>query len=156
MRQMALGLAPTPEHSLKHMSASQRSRNGALVFMVVANLLGTPLFLYFSSQFWAPRGQEGLLGGPGEPILWTILALPWLAAVAFSNIAVIPRMSTELFFRKDVRLLLVWCACILMFFSAWVYDGSRQFNGSLVSDDNFGPGQSGHGATMKEALPDNR
>ena len=86
MRQTALGLFPTPERSLERMSASRNSRNGVLVFLVVANLVATPLFLYFSSQFWAPRGEEGLLGGRGDPILWTVFALPGLAAGAFSNV----------------------------------------------------------------------
>jgi hypothetical protein len=137
MRQTVPGLFPTPELSLKRMSAPRISRNGALVFVAVANLLATPLFLYFSSRIWAPRGQEGLWGGPGDAIIWTSLAFPWLVFGAFANIVVIPRIATEVFYRKDFRILFVWCACVLVFASAYVYDWSRQFNGNLVSEDNF-------------------
>jgi hypothetical protein len=144
MRQTVLGLFPTLEPGLKRMNASSISRNGVLVFVVVANLLTTPLFLYFTSRFWAPPGEEGLWGGPGDPIFWTLLAFPWLAAGAFANLAVIPRIATEVFYRKDFRLLFIWCVCVLLFASAYVYDGSRQFNGSLVSEDKFAPAQPDH------------
>lgn len=147
MRQTAPGPFPTAEPHLKRMSASRSiSRNGALVFVVVANLLATPLFLYFSSEVWAPHGEEGLWGGPGDAIVWTYLAFPWLAFGAFANIVVIPRIAAEFFYRRDLRSLFIWCACLLVFFSAWFYDGSRQFNGSLVSQDKFAPGQSNHGS----------
>jgi hypothetical protein len=117
--------------------------------MVVANLSAIPLFLYFSSRIWAPRGQEGLWGGPGDAIIWTYLAFPWLAFGAFANIIVIHRVAVEIFYNKDFRLLFIWCTCPLVFFSAWVYDGSRQFNGSLVSDDNFTPRSPSHRSTIK-------
>jgi hypothetical protein len=138
MRQTALGLFPAPEGSLKRMSASRLSRNGALVLLVVANLLAIPLFLYFSSRFWTPAGEEGPLDGPGGALLWMFLAFPWLAAGALTNIAVIPRISTELLYRRDFRLLFIWCACLFIFLSAWVYDRSRQSNDYLAPDQGHG------------------
>jgi hypothetical protein len=136
MRQTVLGLFPTLEPSTKRMSASRMSRKGAIVFLVVTNLLAIPLFLYFSSQFWPPPGEEGRWEGPGDALLWMSLAFPWLAAGAFANMVVIPRISTELFYRKDLRLLLIWCACLLTFFSAYVYNGFRQPDDYLAPADN--------------------
>lgn len=144
MRQTGLGLFPTPDPSLKPMSASRISRNGALVFLVVTNLLATPLFLYFSSQFWAPLAQGGPTDSPVDALLWGYLAFPWLAAGAFANVSVFPRVVTEVFYRKDFRLLFIWCACIIIFFSAWMYDNSRQPEDYLAPGGDSSAGQSGH------------
>ena len=148
MRQTAPGRFPTLEPSLS-MSASRISRDGALVFLVVTNLLATPLFLYFSSQFWAPPGENAPWNAPEDASLWGYLALPLLAAGAFANIAVIPRVMIELFYRKDFRLLLIWCACLFVFFSAYIYDGSRKPNDYIPPDDNPARGQPGHESKVK-------
>ncbi len=147
MRQTVRGLRPTPELSLKRMSASHISRNGVLVFLILANLLAIPLFLYFSSWIWAPQGQEGLWGGPGDAIIWTSLAFPWLIFGAFCNVVVIPRIATEVYYRKDFQILCIWSVCTLLLSSAYVYDGSHQYNGSLVAEGKIMPTKpSGHGS----------
>jgi hypothetical protein len=46
--------------------------------MLSANLLGIALYLYFASEIWAPAGEEGLLAGPGDPIVRGFSALPVL------------------------------------------------------------------------------
>lgn len=148
MPQVALGLFPTLRHSLKRMSASRISRNGALVSLVVTNLLTIPLFLYFSSQFWAPPGENGPWNASDDTSLWGYLAIPLLAAGLFTNIVVIPRVMTELFYHKDFRLLLVWCACLFVFFSAYVYDKSRKPDDYLPPGDDFTPGQPGHASKV--------
>ena len=149
MRQTTLGLYPTPERSLERMRASYISRNGALVFLVVANLLATPLFLYFSSKFWAPLTEGGPGDSPADALLWGYLAFPWLAAGAFANISVFPRVITEVFYRKDFQLLLIWCVCVLIFFSAWMYDSSRQPEDYLAPGGDSSLGQSGHESKVK-------
>jgi hypothetical protein len=137
MPQMGPGLFPTLEPNLKQMSASRISRNGAVAFLVAANVLATPLFLYFSSQFWAAPGESGPWNAPRDASLLGYLALPLLATAVFSNIFVIPRVVTELLYRKDFRLLLVWCACIATLFSAYIYDWSRKPNDYIPHDDDF-------------------
>jgi hypothetical protein len=147
MRQTGLGLFPTLERILKEMSASIKPRKNALVFVVVTNLLVVSLYLYFASWIWAPPEDQGLYGGPGDPIIWAFLAFPCLAAGVFTNIVVIPRIANKVFYHKDLRLLFVWGACVFVFISAFEYDRSRQYNGSLVSQDRFAPpGQPSHGA----------
>jgi len=131
------------------MRASRISRNIALVFLVVANLLATPLFLYFSSQFWTPFVEGGPHDSPVDALLWGYLALPWLAVGVFVNISVLPRVATEVFYRKDFNLLFVWCACILIFFSAWMYDSSRQPEDYLAPNADSPAGQSGHESIVK-------
>ncbi len=145
MRQTALGLFPAVEHILKRMSASCRSRNNALVFLIVTNLLSVSLYLYFASWIWAPPEEQGLYRGPGDPIIWAFLAFPWLAAGAVVNILVIPRIVNNLLYYRDLRLFFVWFTFVLAFISAFEYDRSRQYNGSLVSQDTFAPRRAGHG-----------
>jgi hypothetical protein len=147
MRQTALGLFRTLKHSLKPMSASRISRNGALALLVAANLLVVPLFLYFSSEFWTPPGENGPWSAPRDASLWGYLALPLLAIGAFTNIVVIPRVMTELFYRKDFRLLFIWCACLVFFFSAYVYDQSRKPSDYSTTKDSSFSERSSHGPT---------
>jgi hypothetical protein len=149
MRQMAPGLFPTLERSLKRMGASRISRNGALVFLVAANLLGIPLFLYLSSQFWTPPGENGPWSAPRDESLWGYLALPLLVTGAFTNIVVIPRVMTEFFYRRDFGLLFIWCACLFLFFLAYVYDGSRKPNDYFTANDGSSSEQSSHRPTIK-------
>jgi hypothetical protein len=149
MRQMAPGLFPTLERSLKPMGASRISRNGAIVFLLAANLLAIPLFLYFSSQFWTPRGENGPWSAPRDASLWGYLALPLLVSGACTNIVVIPRVMTELFYRRDLGLLFIWCACLFFFSSAYVYDGSRKPNDYFTADDGSSSEQSSHRQAIK-------
>jgi hypothetical protein len=149
MRQTALGLFPTHERSLKLMSASRISRNGALVFLVVANLLTIPLFLYFSSKFWAPLIEGGPGDSPVDALLWGRLAFPWLAAGAIINISIFPKVIIEVFYRKDFQFLFIWCACVLIFFSAWMYDNSRQPEDYLAPGGDSSLGQLGHKSKVK-------
>jgi heme/copper-type cytochrome/quinol oxidase subunit 3 len=147
MRQVALGLFPTLKHSLERMSASRISRNGAIVFLVAMNLFATPLFLYFSSEFWAPSGENGPWNAPEDTSLWGYLAIPLLAISLSANIVVIPRVMTEFFYRKDFRLLLIWCACLFVLFSAYAYDKFRKADYYLApGDDSITPG---HGSNVK-------
>jgi hypothetical protein len=132
------------DRSLKRTSASRISRNGALVFLVVMNLLAMPLFLYFSSEFWTLSGENSPWNAPEDTSLWGYLAIPLLATSLFTNIVVIPRVMTELFYRKDFRLLLIWCACLLVFFSTYVYDQSRKPDDYLAPANDFAPGQPRH------------
>jgi hypothetical protein len=146
---MVLGLFPTPERNLKRMSASRISRNRALVFLVVGNLLTIPLFLYFSSKFWAPLIEGGPGDSPADALLWGRLAFPWLAAGAVIDISILPKVVIEVFHRKDFPFLFIWCACILIFFSAWMYDASRQPGDYLAPSGDSSLGQSGHKSSMK-------
>ena len=44
---------------------------------------------------------------------------------------------TEFFYRKDFRLLLIWCACLFVLFSAYAYDKSRKPDYYLAPGDDF-------------------
>ena len=62
MRQMILGRFPTPERNLKRMSASRISRNGALVFLVVGNLVDHPAVPLFLIEILG-SAHKGRFGG---------------------------------------------------------------------------------------------
>lgn len=130
---------------LSCMRVSYTPRRIAFIFLILANPLCLVLYLYYASWIWAAPEEQGLYGGPGDPIIWGLSALPWLAAGAFVNIVVIPIVATDLFRHKNVRLFLMWCTFVLVWISAIAYDSSRQYNGSLVSEDRFAPGASAHG-----------
>jgi hypothetical protein len=124
-------------------------RKIAFVFLILANPLCVSLYLFYASWIWAPPEEQGLYGGPGDPIIWGLSALPWLAAGAFANVVVIPIIASDVFRHKDIHLFLVWCTFVLVWIAALVYDNSRQYNGNLASQDTFSPGQRAHDPPKK-------
>jgi hypothetical protein len=93
--------------------------------LLVANGLALIVFLYFCSWVWAPRGQEGLLGGPGDPIIFCLTALPVLVLALVFNVVwliVIFSRARRIALWRSMALLLL---TIAMWAASIAYDRSR-------------------------------
>jgi hypothetical protein len=53
---------------------------------MLVNVLGVAGYLYFASWLWAPPGQQGEFGGPGDPLIYMSSAFPILAACFLLNL----------------------------------------------------------------------
>jgi hypothetical protein len=103
---------------------------------LVANGIALLVFLYFSSWIWAPRGEEGLLGGPGDPIIFCLTAFPVLILAVILNIV----WLVVIFSRARRTVLLRSVALLLLTIAMWAtsiaYDRSRMFTGCEVYPDD--------------------
>ncbi len=98
-------------------------------YWVAANALGLAVFVYFSSWIWAPFGQEGLLGGPGDALVWGTTALPTFLLFTLVDLAwfvwiIISRKQSKL------KSLAVWVLVALCWFAAQMWNRSRSFTGA--------------------------
>ena len=55
--------------------------------MDIAQPFGDDCLPIFRIRGWAPKGGEGLLGGPGDPIIWTLTAFPFLVISGILDLA---------------------------------------------------------------------
>ncbi len=103
--------------------------------LVASNVAGLLLYLYFSSLVWAPPGEEGLLGGPGEAAIWTLFALPWLVICSFLNLLMFRTVCARFILYGKWIPMLTFVAFIGLWIGAFKLDFSRHYNGSLVRTD---------------------
>jgi len=82
-------------------AATTPYRKTAQVLLIASNGIGLALYLGFASLVWAPEGQEGLLGGPGDPLIWVMLALPWLVLCSFINLLAFRTVSARLILARQ-------------------------------------------------------
>jgi hypothetical protein len=106
--------------------------------LAVVNVTGIALFLVSASLIWAPPEEKGLYGGPGDPIIWTFFAFPFLAICTLFNFVMSRGVLIQLFYYRDWRPFLLWLMIIAIWFGAIRYDASRHYDGSWVSQDNPG------------------
>ena len=101
-------------------------------YFVGLNVLGFGLFTLFASLLWAPHGDEGLLGGPGDPIIRGILVFPVLLVCGLMNVFWLRAIALRHRSNGLLGPLILWC----VIGGAWAgllrYDASRQYNGSAI------------------------
>lgn len=101
-------------------------------FWVVANVLGLACFLFFASKLWAPQGDKGLLGGPGDPLIWMLSAFPFLLIFFVVNCVWVGRVIAMT--RKNgIKPLLVWAIIAICWIGAFSLDHVRSYDGSEVA-----------------------
>lgn len=101
--------------------------------LVLLNLPGIALFIYFASWVWAPGGQEGLYYDAGDSIAWGLLALPFLLVCNLVNLILFRTVFTRALLYHDWRPLLLWVAIIAVWASVFRYDSGRHFDGSRMT-----------------------
>lgn len=101
-------------------------------YWIFANLLGILLYLYLASKLWAPVGERGLEGGPGDPIIWTTTALPVLVLFSLLNIAWFLLIVLRFKKKKSWQPLIIWLVVILAWFGANRHDAHQQYTGDAV------------------------
>ena len=108
------------------------TKNISRSVFVIFNLVGLVVYLRFASLIWAPPGDEGLYGGPGDPIIWVVFALPSLAICSFVNILVFRTVCARAIIYGQWVPLLGLAVIIALWIVAFEYDSSRQYNGGLL------------------------
>jgi hypothetical protein len=109
-------------------------------FFVTANIIGISIYLYLASWFWAPPGENGLPGGPGDPLIWTGIVFPVLLIFLIFNFVSLIYAISIIRRKKYWMPLLIWIVVSLAWYGAHSFDISRSYNGSLF----YGPGNSGN------------
>jgi len=104
--------------------------------LIFVNIPGIALFLYFASKIWAPAADKGLYGGPGDPIIWTFLAFPFLAICTLVNFIASRGVLIRFFYHRDWRLFALYIVIIAAWIGAVKYDFSRPYDGSRLSQEN--------------------
>ena len=99
---------------------------------ILFNVLGMAGYLYFASWLWAPPGQEGLLGGPGDPIIFMSSAFPILAACSLLDALWIVSIVRAAKRNGNWRIVVVWLVVVIAWYGVKKYDDSRQFNGTAI------------------------
>jgi len=100
---------------------------------LAANVVLLIVFLYFCSWVWAPSGEEGLLGGPGNPIIFGLTGFPTLLIALVLNIiwlVLILFRARQITLRKCLAFFLL---AVVMWGASIVYVRSRMFTGCEVN-----------------------
>jgi len=99
---------------------------------IIINIFGIIFYLFFASRIWPPAGQESLLGGPGDPIIWMMSAFPVMAFFSLVNIFWLAWIIFNIKKSPFWKLLLIWILMAAAWIGANRYDFHHQYNGSSV------------------------
>jgi hypothetical protein len=92
--------------------------------------VGIITYLYFASWIWAPVGEEGLLGGPGDPIIWGSTAFPIFAVCSLMNFVWFFVALRKLRRYRIWQHLIIWLTVVAVWVGVDRYDTSRQYTGA--------------------------
>ena len=109
---------------------SSITKTSKINLWVLINFFGVAGYLLFSSWTWPRADAEGMPGGPGDPIIWMLSALPCIAICAVLNVVWIIRISRK---NDDLRLrsIVIWLIVIFAWICANRYDAYRSNVGHL-------------------------
>jgi len=105
-----------------------------IAIFCLLNIFGLGGAIYFASMGWAPSGEEGLPGGPGDGVIRIVYLFPIILFAAIVNL-----VWVVLWLRKIIRkgwvvqgreLLVVSIIMIGWIMAVW-YDYSRQYRGDF-------------------------
>jgi hypothetical protein len=103
----------------------------------ISNGIGIFLYLRSASLIWAPYGDEGLYGGPGDPIIWVVFAFPYPMLFLLVNFIVFRTVCARAIIYGHWLPLLRLLIILVAWVAAIYYDASRQYNGNRVRIENF-------------------
>jgi hypothetical protein len=107
-------------------------------YFVGLNIAGIALFLYFASKIWAPPGDQGLMGGPGDPLVWGFTAAPVLLLCVLINILWISLLVVGLIRGTSWRPIVIWMLVFVAWYGAMRLDVYRSYNGSCFEQISGG------------------
>jgi hypothetical protein len=96
---------------------------------IAGNAFGILLFVYLSSWGWAPGGDTGALGGPGDAIVWGLSVFSVLLVWSIFNLAWSVRIASSVLHKRDLSALWIFALVLVLWYVAFVYDRSRQYSG---------------------------
>ena len=100
------------------------------------NAIGIVLYLSLASLIWAPPGEKGLLGGPGDPIIWMLGSFPVLVIFFAVDVVWALLIILRIVKKRHWKIMSVgWLIIVALWIAAFYYDGSRHYTGNLVLPD---------------------
>jgi hypothetical protein len=82
-------------------SSKIKTSGAANLAIVLANVLGAAIYLWFSVPHWAPAELANMSGaGAGDPIIWGLSALPTFAFFLLLNLVWLLWAGTMFFVRR--------------------------------------------------------
>jgi hypothetical protein len=120
------------------MDRFRKSRPFVLWILLVANVPGVFLFVFFASRVWAPPGQEEAYRDFAVALSWTLSALPFLAICTLINFMLSRSVLIHFFYYKDWRLILTWLTIIVVWSCAYAYDYDRRSAVDQISTEDPG------------------
>jgi uncharacterized membrane protein YhaH (DUF805 family) len=102
-----------------------RSRRAPI--WIVLNLIGMGIYLQLGSALWTIPGEEGLPGGPGDPLYWFFLLLPILLGYLVFNLAALCAIIRRVRQTGNPASLYVWAAIAVIWIVTFRYDNLRSF-----------------------------
>jgi hypothetical protein len=109
-----------------------KSISSKVKIWLIINFIGIIFYLFFASLIWAPAGQKGLLGGPGDPITWVMLAFPFIVFFSLANVFWLVWIIFNIKKSSFWELLLIWILVVAAWIGANRYDFYHHYNGSSV------------------------
>jgi hypothetical protein len=89
---------------------------------------------------WAPLGNEGLLGGPGDPIIWVLAVLPVLVVCSVMNFVWLMLVLLHMRRTRDWYSVAILLLVVILWSGAIGYDHSRQYKGTqMLPDHSYSP-----------------
>lgn len=111
--------------------ASVNKMSLTTMFALVANLACWIVYMKRSAKLWAPYGQEGLFGGPGDYLTWELFILPFVETAIVINFLWIVIL---LFHRPFVwRSVALWTLVVIVWMLSIMYNRSRSYTGKEVA-----------------------
>lgn len=104
-----------------------------VVCWLAINILGIVLYLYFASKIWAPAGEAGLVGGPGDSFIWVLTALPVLAINSLINVVILLFIFVTSQKNQIWKFSIIWIFVVTAWFGAYRYDVYRQYTGEQLA-----------------------
>jgi hypothetical protein len=101
-------------------------------FATLLNVLCIGVYLFFSARFWAPSAERGLLGGPGDPIIWGLTAFPVLVLAFLFNLIWLVFSVSKRGGASRRHFIVLWFCVLAIWLGAIKLDRFRQYNGSAV------------------------
>ena len=108
----------------------EKTKKNSQKYWILANAVGLAAFFYFSSWGWAPRGHEGELAGPGDPIIWGLTVFPVTVSFLVVNLVWFVMAILHIHRKHNWKPLVIWFSVILLWSAGWAYSMTRQYTGA--------------------------
>jgi hypothetical protein len=114
------------------MDRFRKSKNFIFWLLILVNVPGIVLYIFFASWLWIPPGQEGPYHDARGDLLWGLAVFPFLAVCTLVNFIASRSVLIHLFLYREFRLFSLWLFIVAVWFGAVKYDLARHF-----ADDHF-------------------
>lgn len=103
---------------------------------IVINLVGMIVYLYFSSWGWPVSGEQGFIGGAGDPIVWALSVFPVLVICLLVNIGWLIRLSLEIYRHGGWASVPIFLIVATLWAASIEIDHLHEYSGALIHQAN--------------------